>query len=263
MPTAFRGPFLGVVEVEDGEHVREAVLLNGTEIGEGIGGDVVVGCAHVGGEVPGFPEVLVHIGHYVCISLRVVRTRLGVMAVVAAVGYGGVGGSVELLGVEAVRVVDAHAARYVQPRGGVVRGRKRQHVTFFIRLPQVAVGNPVRVLHAQVAALKIGRPELLHELGCGVVALEKPVGAEILASREQIGGDHGVRVNALVHHVPVLLDDVACGCIQAQLVAKEPAGVAEGEVVAVVDVVGNYTVRIHCRCAEIGLVTVRSAAEGE
>ena len=259
VPARLLGPFLRVIQIEDVEDVRKSVLLDRAAVRQLIGFDVVDRGAYVRVQRPVVAEGLVDIDHHVTVGLRVVGPGLGVVAVLAAVGDGRIRRGVEFLRVERVHVVDPDAPRDVQPRQNVVRGREREHVALLVRVAEVAVGDPVGVLHPQVAALHVRRPELFHELRTLVVTFETAVEVEVLAPREEVGRDQRVRVDALVGHVLVLLVDVAGRGIQTQLVVQEVGGVAEGEVIAVVFVVGDDPVGIDCRSREIGLVAVRTA----
>ena len=185
------------------------------------------------------------------------------MAVLAAVRNGRVRRSVELLRVERIGIVNPDAPGDIQPRKDVVRGRKGEQVALLVRIAQVAVGYPVGVLHPEVTALEVRRPELFHQFRCRIVTLEDSVGVEIRSPREEVDRDQRVRVDALVGHVLVLLVDVARRGVQPQLVLQKIAGIAEGEVVTVVGVVGDDAVGIDRSSREIGLVAVRTARERE
>jgi len=143
------------------------------------------------------------------------------MAVLAAVGDGRIRRGIEFLRVERIRIVEAHAPGDIQPREDVVAGRKRQHITLLVRVAQVAVVDPVGILHAQVTAFHVRTPELLHEFRPFVVTLEATVKVKILAPREQVGRNQRVRINALVGHVLVFLIDVAGARIELEPVFQK------------------------------------------
>ena len=261
MPAGLLGPLLRVVEVEDVEDVRKAVLLNRAPVRKFIALDVVDRGTDVGLQRPVVAERLVDVDHQVSVGLRVVAAGFGVVAVLAAVGDRRVRRGVEFLGVERVGIVDPDAPRDVQPRQDVVRGREREHVTLLVRIAEVAVGDPVGVLHPEVTALHVRRPELLHELRTLVVTFETPVKIEVLTPREEVGRNQRVRIDALVGHVLILLVDVARRSIQTQLVLQKIGGIPEGEVVTVVLVVRDDAVRIDRRGRKVGLVAVRAARD--
>ena len=184
------------------------------------------------------------------------------MAVLAAVGDGRIRRGIEFLRVERIRIVEAHAPGDIQPREDVVAGRKRQHITLLVRVAQVAVVDPVGILHAQVTAFHVRTPELLHEFRPFVVTLEATVKVKILAPRKQVGRNQRVRINALVGHVLVFLIDIAGAGVEPQFIFQKVRGVAESKVVAIVFVVGDDAVGIDRCGGKIGLVLVRTAGNG-
>ena len=263
LPARLLGPLLRIIEVENVEDIRKAVLLNRAPIRQQVGLYVVNRRTDVGLQRPVVTERLVDIHHHVGIGLRIVFALFGVVAVFAAVRNGRVRRSVELLRVERIGIVNPDAPGDIQPRKDVVRGRKGEQVALLVRIAQVAVGNPVGVLHPEVTALEVRRPELLHQFRSRIVTLEDSVGVEIRSPREEVDRDQRVRIDTLVGHVLVLLVDVARRSVQPQLVLQKIAGIAEGEVVTVVGIVGNDTVGID-RCGrKVGLVAVRTARERE
>ena len=181
------------------------------------------------------------------------------MAVLAAVGDGRIRRGIEFLRVERIRIVEAHAPGDIQPREDVVAGRKRQHITLLVRVAQVAVVDPVGILHAQITAFHIRTPELLHEFRPFVVTLEATVKVEILTPREQVGRNQRVRIDSLIGHVLVFLIDVAGARIELEPVFQKVRSVAEREIVTVVLVVGDDSVRVDRSCRKIGLVLIRTA----
>ena len=221
VPARLLGTFFRVVEVKDVEDVRKSVLLDRAAVRQLIGFDVVDRGAYVRVQRPVVAEGLVDIDHHVTVGLRVVGPGLGVVAVLAAVGDGRIRRGVEFLRVERVHVVDPDAPRDVQPRQNVVRGREREHVALLVRVAEVAVGDPVGVLHPQVAALHVRRPELFHELRTLVVTFETAVEVEVLAPREEVGRDQRVRIYALIGHVLVFLIDVAGARIELEPVFQK------------------------------------------
>ena len=262
VPADLLGALLRVVEVEYVEDIGKAVLLNRTAVRKFVGLDVVERSADVGRERPIVAEGLVDVQHHVGIGLRIVGTGFGIVSVLAAVGDGRVGRGVKFLRIERIGVVETHTSRNAQPRQDVVAGRERQHVALFVGIAQVAVGDPVGILHAQVAALHVRRPELLHEFGAGIIAFEFLVNREILAARKEIGRDQRVRIYALIGHVLVLLIDIAGAGVEPQFIFQEVRGVAESKVVAIVFVVGDDAVGIDRCGGKIGLVLVRTAGNG-
>ena len=161
--------------------------------------------------------------------------------------------------VERIRIINADTSGNIKPRKNVVAGRERQHITLLVRIAQVAVVDPVGILHAQITAFHIRTPELLHEFRPFVVTLEATVKVEILTPREQVGRNQRVRINALVGHVLVFLIDVAGARIELEPVFQKVRSVAEREVVTVVLVVGDNPVRIDRSRRKVGLVLVRTA----
>ena len=259
VPAGFFRTFFRVIEVEDVKYVRKAVFLDRAAVRQFVGLDIVDRGADIRVQRPILAESLVDVHHQVGVGLRVVSAGLGIMAVLAAVGDGRIRRGIEFLRVERIRIVEAHAPGDIQPREDVVAGRKRQHITLLVRVAQVAVVDPVGILHAQVTAFHVRTPELLHEFRPFVVTLEATVKVKILAPREQVGRNQRVRINALVGHVLVFLIDVAGARIELEPVFQKVRSVAEREIVTVVLVVGDDSVRVDRSCRKIGLVLVRTA----
>ena len=166
------------------------------------------------------------------------------MTVLSSFGNSRLGSGVVFLGIEVVRVIDAHAACNVEPVQNVIAHIQGKHIPPLVIVAQVAVVYPVRVLHAQVAG-EVVAPELLHQLGAGIVPFEVAVQVEILAAGEEICRCQRVRIDSLVGHVLVLLHYIACTCVKFQFVLQEIGCIAEGEVVAVIDIVGYDAVGVH------------------
>ena len=259
VPAGFFRTFFRVIEVEDVKYVRKAVFLDRAAVRQFVGLDIVDRGADIRVQRPILAESLVDVHHQIGVGLRVVSAGLGIMAVLAAVGDGRVGRGVKFLRIERIGVVETHTSRNAQPRQDVVAGRERQHVALLVGIAQVAVGDPVGILHAQVAALHVRRPELLHEFRPFVVTLEATVKVKILAPRKQVGRNQRVRINALVGHVLVFLIDIAGAGVEPQFIFQKVRGVAESKVVAIVFVVGDDAVGIDRCGGKIGLVLVRTA----
>ena len=181
------------------------------------------------------------------------------MAVFAAFRNRGVRRGIEFLRVERIRIINADTSGNIKPRKNVVAGRERQHITLLVRIAQVAVVDPVGILHAQITAFHIRTPELLHEFRPFVVTLEATVKVEILTPREQVGRNQRVRIDSLIGHVLVFLIDVAGARIELEPVFQKVRSVAEREIVTVVLVVGDDSVRVDRSCRKIGLVLIRTA----
>ena len=181
------------------------------------------------------------------------------MAVFAAFRNRGVRRGIEFLRVERIRIINADTSGNIKPRKNVVAGRERQHITLLVRIAQVAVVDPVGILHAQITAFHIRTPELLHEFRPFVVTLEATVKVEILTPREQVGRNQRVRIDPLIGHVLVFLIDVAGARIELEPVFQKVRSIAEREVVTVVFVIGDNAVRIDRSSRKIGLVLVRTA----
>ena len=110
------------------------------------------------------------------------------------------------------------------------------------------MGNPIRILHAQVTAFQVVRPELFHKFRGGIVTLENTIGVEVRPAGEKINRNQRVGVDTLIGHVLILLIDVAGRSIQTQLVFQEIGRIAKCEVVTVVFIIGNDTIRIDRGC---------------
>ena len=188
---------------------------------------------------------LVHIDHDVCVCLRVIGAGFGIVTVLSSFGNSRLGSGVVFLGIEVVRVIDAHAACNVEPVQNVIAHIQGKHIPPLVIVAQVAVVYPVRVLHAQVAG-EVVAPELFHQLGAGIVPFEVAVQVEVLAAGEEICRCQRVRIDSLVGHVLVLLHYIACTCVKFQFVLQEIGCIAEGEVVAVIYIVWDDAVGVHC-----------------
>ena len=152
---------------------------------------------------------------------------------------------VVFLRVEVVGIIDAHAACNVEPVQNVIAHIQGKHIPPLVIVAQVAVVYPVRVLHAQVAG-EVVAPELFHQLGAGIVPFEVAVQVEVLAAGEEICRCQRVRIDSLVGHVLVLLHYIARTCVKFQFVFQEIGCIAEGEVVAVIYIVWDDAVGVHC-----------------
>ena len=259
LPAVFFGALLRIVEVENIEHVRQSVFLNRAAVRQLVDFDVVDRSADVGLQRPIVSEGLVDVHHNVSISLRIVFALFGIVTVLTAVGNRRIRRSIKFLRIERVRIVDAHTASNVQPRKNVIGGRERQHVTLLIGVAQVAVGNPIRILHAQVTALKVVRPKLFHKFRGGIVTLENTIGVEVRPAGKKISRNQRVGIDTLIGHVLILLVNIAGRSIQTQLVFQEIGRITKCEIVTVVFIIGNDTVRIDRGCRKVSLVLVRTA----
>ena len=134
-----------------------------------------------------------------------------------------------------------------------------QHVAVFETFAYVAVAYPVGVLsgHAVVAVL----PVLYVEVACRVVYLIHLDFVPVVAAGEEVCAYDGVHVCTLVYHVPIVLIDVACVEVKGHLVVEECGGIADVEVVAVVAVVGDDTLRVDSGCRCVGLALVIAGRE--
>ena len=176
--------FFRVIEVEDVKYVRKAVFLDRAAVRQFVGLDIVDGSAYIGIERPILAERLVDVQHDVAVGLRVVAAGCGIVSVLTAVGQRCIRRSVEFLRIERVRVIQPHTSGHIEPRQDIVTRREREHITLLVGVARIAVRDPIRVLHTQVATLHIVRPELLHQLRTGVIPLKELVGREILAPWE-------------------------------------------------------------------------------
>ena len=241
------------VEVE----LREEVgLLQVARVARTLVALVVNRGTDLGAERPVAPR-LVDVGHHVAVEgaveLRLVRQT----AVLA--GEGLQRRSVVLRGDAVVRVVDAYAARYVEPVGDVPLERGVEHVAALGGLTHDAVLNPVGVLE-RVSALAVG-PVLSHVAANGVPALVEADFVEVVAAREEVEGRQRVVVLTLRYLVLVVLDDEACTEVEGQLVLGELGGVAGREVVAVVLGLGDDVGGVGRRYRDVGLVLLRAGRE--
>ncbi len=136
------------------------------------------------------------------------------------------------------------------------------HVAVAVVLAQVAVIGPVGVVPLD-APLAHQRPVLGHDLALGVVPLEHADALPVVAPRKEVGRDERVGVDALIGHVAVLLPDVTGPHVELHAVAQKGGRIAEGEIVAVVAVVGHHAARIDGTGREIGLVAFGARGEGD
>ena len=267
---------LRIGEVVDVEHVGDVIrLVDGVavlvvtgllSVGDraadfrGVGTHVRDRSADVGLQTPVLAEGLVDIDHHVAVGLTVVGLGDAVETVGRSLGAQVVGRCVEFLGIVAVRVVHPDAARNREPVEDVVGQRGVDHVAVLAVLAQVAVADPVGVLHL----IGIGshrRPVLLVDAARGVVAFIHLHIRPVVAAREEVSRHQRVGVDALIDHVAVFLDNVAGTQIEVHLVLEERRGIAESEVVTVVTVVGNDTARIDGAGRSIGLAALVARRE--
>ena len=256
----------GVAQVLHAEHVGQQRFFVG---------DLTVGnrAAHLHGVVahvrdrstgiglqrPVLAKSLVDIDQHVAVDLLVLGLRDAVEAVFRTLGQLREGRSIEFFRIVVVAVVDAETAGNIEPVEHVVRECSVQHVTVFVVFAQVAVVDPIGVLHRH-AGIAHG-PVLRIETAGGIVTLVHLDIAPVIAARKDISADQRVVVGTLVGHVAVFLHHIAGTHVEFQFVVEERGGIAEREVVSVVTVVGDDTARIDRRGREIGLVLFGTCRE--
>ena len=158
-----------------------------------------------------------------------------------------------------MRIVNADAARDVQPLQNVVRQRGVEHVTVLAVAAQVAVVGPIGILHRDAAVAH--RPILLRDLVHGIVTLVHLDILPVTAAGKKVGSCQRVVVRTLVNHVKVLLQNVVCPDVKPHAVVQKRRRVAKCEVVAIVGVVRHDTLRIDRGSRQIGLILLRTGRQ--
>ena len=196
-------------------------------------------------ERPVVTESLVDVQEGVGVELAVSHRSDAVETVCRKLGELSECRSIELLCELCHRLVHTYTSCNAQPVENVVRERCVEHKAVLLVLAEVAVVDPVWILHCHTGVTD--RPILCRESSCDIISLVHLHCIPVSATREDVGTDQRVVVCTLVDHIAVLLEDVACSDIEVHLVLEERCGVAESEVVSVVCVVRNDSLRIECR----------------
>ena len=206
-------------------------------------------------------ETLVGGQEGVRIGLPVLHLGGAVETVQGAAGELRVGGRIVPGLVGDVAVVHADTAGGGEPVGDVPGKGAAQDVTLAGLGGQVAVVDPVRVLHGDAGVAD--RPVLGVELAGVVPALVEPDVGPFIAPREEVGAHDRVVVQTLVEHVAMVLHDVLGAHVEGHLVLEELGGVAELRVVAVVGGVRDDTPVVYGRTGEVSLVLVVAGGQGD
>ena len=256
-----------IAQVLDIEHVGQSGLFARLAVGNGAADlhgvvlHVREGGADVGLQRPVVAERLVDIEQGVAVNLAVHAFRNAEEAVLRQFGQLRVRRSVGFLGEGVVRIVDADTPRDIQPVEDVVGERRIEHVTVLAVLAQVAVVDPVGVLHGHSGSAD--GPVLRGNLVHGIVSFVHLDLLPVVAAGEEIGAHDGVVVGSLIDHVAVFLQHVAGPYVQPHLIVQKRGGVAEREVVAVVAVVGHDAAGVDRRGRKVGLIALRTRRKRE
>src|SRR3712207_945767 len=132
-------------------------------------------------------------------------------------------------------VIQTHSGRGGEPRQHVVTEARTQHVAVFLVLTNVAVVNPIGVLHGNTGVAH--GPILRVDLTRGVVTLIHQDVFPVVATGEQISAQQGVVVLTLINHVAVVLPYVAGIYVEGHLIVKHGRGVTHVEVVTIVFII--------------------------
>ncbi len=188
--------------------------------------------------------------------------RLGdtIVTTVRTAGELVVGRSVVLLGVVVIGVVNADTPCKGKVGKHLVAQVGSEHEAVLVVLVEVAVVDPVGVLHGHTVVAH--RPVLRVELTLCVVTLIALDVVPVVATGEQERTHHRVAIGTLVDHVAVGLLDVGSVHVKGHLVVEERGCVAHVEVVTVVTVVGNNTFGVNGCNRSISLVLVGTGREG-
>ncbi len=170
----------------------------------------------------------------------------------------GAGGIFLLIAV--VVAVVLHAAGEANPRGDVILQRSGEDVALLVVDKLVALGGPIGVLHTHAHVAP--RPVLHGEVAVGIVALKVFHGVEVGPWGEEIEGVERVEILALRNHVLLLDRGEHIAEVKGELVVEELAGVAHAQVVAVVVVVVDESLRVVGAQREISLIVLRAGREG-
>ena len=169
---------------------------------------------------------------------------------------------IEFLRIDGVRVIDFCSSSDIHPRQNVECNRHISHITFLIRITGVAICDPIRVLHTQVAALTL-RPVLHGDLAGRIPTLENLYSIEVVSAREEISWNQRITIHALIGHILILLHDIIRSDIYAQAIFQKVRSITECKIIAIIGIVWNDSVRINNCCWEKHLVLVRSSWHGD
>ena len=256
----------GVAQVLHIEHVgQQGFFVGDLTVGDraahlhGVVAHVRDRSTGIGLQRPVLAEGLVDIDQHVAVDLFVLGLGDAVKAVFRTFGQLREGRSIEFFRIVVAAVVDADTAGDIEPVEHIVRECCVQHVTVFVVFAQVAVVDPIGVLHRH-AGIAYG-PVLGIEAAGGIVTLVHFDIGPVVAARVDVSADQRVVVGTLVGHVAVFLHHIAGTHVEFQLVTEERGGIAERKIVTVVAVVGNYSARVDRRGREIGLVLLGTRRE--
>ena len=182
-------------------------------------------------------ETLVESHHYVAVSLLVIGLHESVLTVLTSERL--VGRSIVLLLVSIGGVVYADTCSKAQIVGELIAGTEVEHIAILAVGTYVAVVDPVGVLTYELTYEVV--PVLNVEVTLCIPTLKHLEVVDRVAAGVEVCGYQWVTIYTLVGHVAVVLDNVACTGVNSQLVVEQLGCVADGEVVTVVLVVGDYT----------------------
>ena len=231
----------GVVELEDVEQIGDTRLHDGTAVLEGILPDIRNHGAHVGLQRPIRSEGLVDIEQHVAVGLLIFGLGDAVKSVVRPLDERRIGRGIKLLGEVVHRIVDSDTARNRKPVENPVGDVGIEHIAPAVVLAQVAVVDPVGILHRQIARTDPLVPVLHPDAAFGVVSFEHPHTVPVVSAGKQVSRNQRIGIRALIDHVAVVLHDVGGSDVQSHAVFEQRGGVAGREVVTLVAVVGHNT----------------------
>lgn len=116
---------------------------------------------------------------------------------------------------------------------------RTEHIAVLGVLTEIAVVDPVRVLHGQTGIAH--GPILSIYLSLRIVTFVHLDIRPVVTTGKEVGTYDWVVIETLIHHVAVSLMDIARIEVESHLILKEACGVAYGEVVTVITVVGDHT----------------------
>ena len=250
-----RGTFLGIVQVIDVEEIRNTCIPYRTGIAQFLAGDAAIAGTDIGNDGKVL-NTFIDIHKNVRISLRVLPVVYGVMSLRAAIRQCGAGACIEFAFIFAVSIVYTHSSGYIQPVKNLITQACRCHITLLIVKPEIAVSNPVRILHTKIAFAL--RPELDTDLSRLIPAFEVLYQRKVVSPREEISGNQRIGILSLIGHIPVVLKNITGTHIQFHLIIQETGRIAESKIITVIPVVRNHPRRINGCRREEGLILVRT-----
>ena len=160
-----------------------------------------------------------------------------------------------------IGIVQTDTTREVDLLVQLILQRAEEHIAVVGLGVEVAVSDPVGVLHVHTHAT--GGPLLDVVSQLCIIALEVLLLIEVLTTWIEVSTYDGVEVSPVGDHVVGIVTDIASRDIQGELVVEELARVAYRGIVAVVLVVGDDPLSVDRRGREVSLVLVRPYREVE